>query len=126
MPLVRIDLPELTPVEQRNTIVETIYDTLVNVLGAPVNDKFMIVNAHKLENLVMDQSYLVRRTNRALIIQITLNEGRDVELKKRFYRELADALQDAVGMRTEDVFINLVEVPKENWSFGGGVAQYAD
>jgi phenylpyruvate tautomerase PptA (4-oxalocrotonate tautomerase family) len=25
----------------------------------------------------------------------------------------------------EDVFINLVEVKKENWSFGNGIAQYA-
>lgn len=35
-------------------------------------------------------------------------------------------LQEAIGIRTDDVFISLVEVPKENWSFGGGVAQYAD
>ncbi|WP_018296275.1 tautomerase family protein [Corynebacterium lubricantis] len=126
MTLVRIDLPELIPVEQRGAIADTIYDALVTELGVPVGDKFVIVNAHKLENLVMDPTYLVRRSNRALIIQITLNEGRDVEQKKQFYRVLAEALQDAVGIRTEDVFINLVEVPKENWSFGGGEAQYAD
>lgn len=33
---------------------------------------------------------------------------------------------EAIGLRTEDAFINLVEVPKENWSFGSGLAQYAD
>jgi len=28
-------------------------------------------------------------------------------------------------VRPQDVFINLVEVRKENWSFGNGIAQYA-
>jgi len=28
-------------------------------------------------------------------------------------------------VRRDDVWINLVEVAKENWSFGGGIAQYA-
>jgi 4-oxalocrotonate tautomerase len=30
-----------------------------------------------------------------------------------------------VQLRREDVWINLVEVAKENWSFGNGVASYA-
>jgi hypothetical protein len=29
-------------------------------------------------------------------------------------------------VRLGDVFINLVEVKKENWSFGEGVAQYVE
>jgi 4-oxalocrotonate tautomerase len=34
-------------------------------------------------------------------------------------------LYERVGLRREDVFISLVEVKKENWSFGNGIAQYA-
>jgi hypothetical protein len=30
-----------------------------------------------------------------------------------------------LGHRREDVFIGLVEVARENWSFGNGEAQYA-
>lgn len=78
----------------------------------------MIPNAHDPSTLIMDPTYLVERTERALIIQVTLNAGRTVELKKKFYRAIADGLHEAIGIRTEDVFINLVEVPKENWSFG--------
>jgi 4-oxalocrotonate tautomerase len=36
-----------------------------------------------------------------------------------------ERLGQEAGMRPEDVFINLVEVAKENWSFGNGIAQYA-
>ena len=58
-------------------------------------------------------------------IQITLNEGRTLEAKQRFYRAVAKALAARPGIRTQDVLINLVEVAKENWSFGDGIAQYA-
>ena len=60
-----------------------------------------------------------------IFIQITLNEGRAVELKKAFYKTVAENLHQELGVRMEDVFISLIEVKKENWSFGNGVAQYA-
>lgn len=53
-------------------------------------------------------------------------KGRTVELKKAFYKALAERLHQELGVRLEDVFINLVEVKKENWSFGNGIAQYAE
>lgn len=126
MPLVRIDLPDTTPAENRTAIVEVIYDALVNVAGAPSNDRFMIITEHNSATLVMDPSYIVERTAQALIIQITLNAGRTTEVKKDLYRAIAGGLHNRIGLRTEDVFINLVEVPKENWSFGSGAAQYAN
>jgi hypothetical protein len=48
-----------------------------------------------------------------------------VELKKNFYKTVAERLHAELGVRGEDVFVSLVEVKKENWSFGNGVAQYA-
>ena len=57
-------------------------------------------------------------------MQITLNNGRSIELKQRFYRALGEGLHEGVKLRREDVFINLVEVPKENWSYGNGEVQY--
>lgn len=103
-----------------------VYDALVNVAGAPDNDKFMVISEHGPGSLVMDPNYVVARSERALIIQITLNAGRTIEVKKNLYRAIADGLHESIGLPTEDVFINLVEVPKENWSFGRGQAQYAD
>jgi hypothetical protein len=47
-----------------------------------------------------------------------------VELKKAFYRRVAGDLSE-LGVRPQDVFINLVEVARENWSFGNGEMQYA-
>jgi phenylpyruvate tautomerase PptA (4-oxalocrotonate tautomerase family) len=60
-----------------------------------------------------------------ILMQITMNAGRSVEMKKAFFKRIADDLHDQLKVRREDVVINLVEVAKENWSFGGGIAQYA-
>lgn len=126
MPLVRIDVPASMPADERRETGDVVYDALVNVAGAPVNDRFMVLTEHTPDALVMDPTYLVERTGRALIIQITLNAGRSVEVKKALYRAIADGLHQRIGLRPEDVFINLVEVPTENWSFGRGEAQYAE
>ena len=37
------------------------------------------------------------------------------------YQGIVDGLVTSIGIRPEDVFINLVEVKKENWSFGNGM-----
>jgi phenylpyruvate tautomerase PptA (4-oxalocrotonate tautomerase family) len=46
-------------------------------------------------------------------------------MKQTFFKRVADDLHAQLKIRREDVFIQLVEVAKENWSFGNGVAQYA-
>ena len=45
--------------------------------------------------------------------------------KRPFYKRIVDEYQKQLDGRPDDVVINLVEVAKENWSFGHGVAQYA-
>ena len=78
------------------------------------------------EKSLYGKKYLgIERSDDFIVIQITFNAGRTLDQKKALYKAIADGAHDAVGIRKEDVFINLVEVPKENWSFGNGIAQYA-
>jgi hypothetical protein len=46
-------------------------------------------------------------------------------MKKALYARMAELLAASPGLRREDLLVSLVEVSKENWSFGNGVAQYA-
>lgn len=126
MPLVRIDLPSGITAEQRAAVAEAVYRALVDVAGAPEGDRFIVVNQHDQASLLMDQHYIHERTEWALIIQIVFNEGRSVDTKKALYRGIVDGIHANAGIRTEDVMITLIEVPKENWSFGRGEMQYAD
>jgi phenylpyruvate tautomerase PptA (4-oxalocrotonate tautomerase family) len=126
MPLVRIDLAHGKTEAYRCTVGDVVYDAMVATLNVPANDRFQIIAEHNCGDFVIDRTYLgVRRTDDAIVIQVTLNAGRTVELKRAFYRAVADGLNERLGLRREDVFISLVEVVKENWSFGNGEAQYA-
>jgi phenylpyruvate tautomerase PptA (4-oxalocrotonate tautomerase family) len=126
MPLARIDLMEGKPAGYRAAIGEVVYHAIINVLKAPKDDRFAVINEHPPGNFVADPTYLgIARTADCIFIQITLNEGRTVEVKRAFYRAIADGLHEKIGVRREDVFVSLVEVKKENWSFGNGEAQYA-
>jgi 4-oxalocrotonate tautomerase len=126
MPLVRIDLAEGKAPEYGVQIGQVVYQALVDVLNAPKNDLFQIITEYPKAGLQFDRNYLgVHRSDDCVFVQITLNSGRTLEMKQRFYKAVADGLHERLKLRREDVFINLVEVPKENWSFGNGEAQYA-
>ena len=126
MPLVRIDLAAGKPAAYRRAIGDAVYDAMRETINVPKDDRFQIVNEHPAENFIIDPGYLgIARTADCVVLQITLNEGRTLEQKRAFYKAVADNLHARLGLRREDVFIGLVEVRKENWSFGNGEAQYA-
>src|SRR5271156_6581891 len=125
MPLVRIDLLEGKSPEYRVRVGQIVYQAMLDVLGVPKDDRFQIIVEHPQAGLQFDRDYLgIRRSDECVFVQITLSSGRTVEAKQRFYKAVADGLHEGLKLRREDVFINLVEVAKENWSFGNGEAQY--
>jgi phenylpyruvate tautomerase PptA (4-oxalocrotonate tautomerase family) len=126
MPLVRISLQEGKPRTTIQKISDAVHRAMVETISVPPLDRFQVITEHSKDHLVYDPEYLnVKRTDEIVFIQITLNQGRSLELKKALYARIAELLHQETGLRKEDVLINLVEVPKENWSFGNGVAQYA-
>src|SRR5208283_1629565 len=125
MPLVRIDLLAGKTPEYRIQVGQIVYQALLDVLGVPKDDRFQIITEHPKAGLQFDRDYLgVHRSDDCVFVQITLSSGRTVEMKQRFYKAVADGLHESLKLRREDVFISLVEVVKENWSFGNGEAQY--
>jgi len=125
MPLVRIDLRKGKETAYRQEIGRVVYEAMVGV-GVPEKDRFQVISEHDADGFLFDPTYLgIERSDNLVIIQITWNEGRTIEQKKALYKAIAEGLAKSPGVRPQDVFINLVEVKKENWSFGHGVAQYA-
>ncbi len=126
MPLVRIDLLEGKSTEYREQVGQIVYRAMTDALGVPNNDRFQVITEHDRTGLQFDRTYLgIQRSDGCIFLQITLNAGRTLEAKQRFYKAVADGLHQELELRREDVLINLVEVQKENWSFGNGEAQYA-
>jgi 4-oxalocrotonate tautomerase len=126
MPLVRIDLRAGHSPTVRQAIGEAVHQAMVESIGVPADDRFQVITEHPPDRLIYDARYLgIARSDAVVFIQITLNTGRTVDQKRALYARIADLVHQRAEVRREDVLVSLVEVSKENWSFGNGVAQYA-
>ena len=125
MPLVRIDHPSGKPAAYRDALSEGVYEAMRSTFAVPEDDRFLILSEHPNTGIVHPDSYLgIPYSNELVVIQITCNDSRSLEQKKSLYAAIADRLSSNPGLRREDILISLVEVKKENWSFGNGLAQY--
>ena len=125
MPFVRIDLLQGKSAQHRKAIGEIVYQAMRDIIDVPPGDKFQIITEHPPEGFNIAESYLGNTYSADIVlIQITLNAGRTTAQKQAFYQRIADDMAAQLGTRRDDVVINLVEVTKECWSFGNGVAQY--
>ncbi|HUN69681.1 MAG TPA: tautomerase family protein [Burkholderiales bacterium] len=126
MPLVRISLLKGKPASYRRKVGDAVHQALVETIDVPAKDRFQLISEHDPEDFVYDREYLgIARSRDLVIIQATISTGRSLHLKRRLYLAIVERLGAAVQLRPEDVFVNLVEVAKENWSFGNGIASYA-
>ena len=99
---------------------------MVETNAVPADDRFQVITEHPSGRLIYDRHYLdVNRDDGIVLIQITLARGRPVEKKEALYRRIADGLKEHAGLAPGNVFVSLVEVGREDWSFGEGIAQYA-
>ncbi|KAB0644969.1 tautomerase family protein [Burkholderia latens] len=125
MPFTRIAVREGKPAAYRAALVDGVHRALRHTFNVPEDDIFMVVTEHSAENFFFGRHYLdIERSDDLVMIQITANNTRTLEQKKALYRTIAENLAAQPGVRPQDVFISLVEVLKEDWSFGNGIAQY--
>lgn len=125
MPLVRITMAQGRTPAERRAIADGVHQALVETAKVPADDRFQVVDEVAPQDLIWSASYLgIEHTAGVVFVQIVLNTGRTVEVKKALYAAIADRLAEHAAVRREDVIVNLVEVPRDNWSFGGGVMSY--
>jgi len=126
MPLVRIDIKKHQDPTFVKQVGKLVYAAMHSAINVPENDNFQILAEHDEHHFIYDPTFMgINRTDGLVIIQITLMEGRTTEAKKLLYKTIAESLNSELDVRLEDVFINLVEVKRENWSFGNGIGQFA-
>lgn len=126
MPLVHISMLAGKPAAYRSAIFDSLYRAMHEVFAVPADDQFMALTEHEPANFRFSPTYLgVSRSADVIFIQITANNTRTLDQKQALYRRTVELLGESPGVRAQDVFISLVEVPKENWSLGMGLAQYA-
>ena len=126
MPLTRVSLRHGKSAPYRKAVLDGVYAAMRETFEVPEGDRFMLVTEHDESGFVYGRSYLgIERTDDLVIIQLTVSNTRSVAQKQALFARIVEKLEKNPGIRPQDVFINLVEVAKENWSFGKGEAQYA-
>jgi phenylpyruvate tautomerase PptA (4-oxalocrotonate tautomerase family) len=126
LPLTRISLRRGKPAAYKLALMTALYQAMRETFDVPDEDRFIAITEHDQDTLWFSPNYLgIDRSDNFVMIQITVSNTRTAEKKKALYRRIVELLATSPGVRPEDVLINLVEVTKENWSFGEGEAQYA-
>jgi len=126
MPFVRVSLSQTFSDNQIAAVSEAIHASLVSAFNVPAADRFQVLTRHPAAELVYSPAYLgIEHGYQIIFVYITANEGRTVEMKKALFAAIAASVSQAAAVSAADVIITLVEVKKENWSFGNGIAQYA-
>ena len=125
MPLVRISVSNTVSAERRKQIADSIYDAMRATLGIPEGDRFIILTAHTQDELIADPHFMkMQRTNDFLIVHVTLRQGRSIEIKQSFYKQVAQLLHERASVDPDNIMIVLTENGLDDWSFGRGEAQY--
>ena len=126
MPFVRASVPGRFSDAQVARVSDAIHESMVETFNVPADDRFQVISRHAPRELVCSPSFLgIRHSADVVLVQITCSEGRSLETKKALFSALARSIARDGVVSPSDVIVNLVEVRKENWSFGDGVAQYA-
>jgi 4-oxalocrotonate tautomerase len=125
MPLAHISLRRGKPESYRQAIFDSLYRAMREALDVPDDDQFMTITEHDAADFRHGNAYGVVRSDDVVYIQITVFNTRTAKQKSALFRRLAELLGENPGIRPENVFINLLESAKENWSVGHGLSQFA-
>ncbi len=125
MPLIHIAMRAGKPEAYRQAVFDSLYQALRDTLDVPEDDQFMTISEHEPANFRRGNAYGVARSDDLLYIRITVFATRTAAQKKALYRRVAQLLGERPGVRPEDVFVSVADAPAENWSVGGGLAQFA-
>lgn len=126
MPLVHIHLVKGKSAKYIKAVGDGIHQALTTAWKIPQNDRFQLVSEYKKAHFHFDKTiWGVKRSDNLIAIYIT-SISRSPALKKKLYKELIKVLGDNPKVRQEDVFVTIVTVGREDWSFGNGIAQLTD
>lgn len=124
MPILQVSMQTGKPAAYRQAILDSLYRSLREVLEVPEGDEFMTITEYDPANFRFGHAFGIERSNDLLYIAITLFDTRTIQHKAALFRRIAELLFENPGIRPEDVFINIYDTPKENWSVGNGEMQF--
>jgi 4-oxalocrotonate tautomerase len=128
MPIAKIHVLEGQYDEARlGKVSSAVQNGLISALGIPPEDFFQIFHVLPRNQYRHTPSFLgLKYSDDLIVLEITFISGRPSEKRLGLLKALNDAVVAAAGISPDDLMIAFYEVPGDNISFGGGLAQRAD
>jgi phenylpyruvate tautomerase PptA (4-oxalocrotonate tautomerase family) len=121
MPFIRTAIPQDTSAEQREAIVQGIHDALVSSIGMPEDELFNLVSPYAAGQFFFDRRFNgVARSERVIVVEITMRRGRSDAMKRTLYSQIAQNLAHRANVAPDDIFIFMHENDYSDWSVGNG------
>ena len=127
MPLVHLHVIEnRRTAEQLRQFADVVQDVMLEHFQAPDRDRYQLITEHKRGQIIAEDTGLgYERTDDIVIIQI-FQQGRSLRHKQAVYSALAEELNRRTGLSPSDLIVSMVENTRDDWSFGGGEAQFVE
>ena len=101
--------------ENRSVISASVHDAVMSALEYPPEKKF-----HRFISLESSEFiYPSDRSEKYIIVEISMFEGRSIEAKKALIRGIYSNINKQTGIASQDIEITIFETPKENWGIRG-------
>lgn len=95
--------------------VDVIHSCVVDALSFPEDKRF-----HRFFGMEPEDFYYpAGQTERYTIVEVSMFEGRSVEVKKHLIRVLFERTQSELGLDHADLEITITETPQHNWGLRG-------
>src|ERR1700716_2260363 len=127
MPLAKIHVLEGRYDERRlGTVSKAVQEALIRVLKIPSDDFFQIIHVLPRNRFLHTPSFLgLNYSDDLIVLEVAFLSGRPKETRLAVLKELNARIVAGAGISPDDLMIQLVEAPGENFSFGQGLAQRA-
>ena len=121
MPFIHTQVPDDTTSSQKQAIVMAIHQALVDSIGMPVDELFNRVSGYAKLDFFFSRTFNgVARSDRLIVVEITMRRGRSDAMKRALYAAIAQNLQTQAQIEPADIFIFTHENDYSDWSVGNG------
>lgn len=113
--------------EQKRALADALNQSLVLGLGIPEGDRFIMISEHGEDELFLHPTFMgMERSDDAMFITVFVGAHRPLEDKQTLAAHINKLAVEALGISPDDIFITLVPVPNDGFSFGRGELQLAE
>ncbi|WP_422733093.1 tautomerase family protein [Micromonospora sp. WMMD558] len=113
--------------DKKRALADALNQSLVQGLNIPEGDRFIVISEHDESELHLDPTFMgMRRGPDAMIITVLFGAHRPLEDRRKVTAAINELVVEALDILPDDIFVALIPVPIENFSFGRGELQLAD